>query len=652
MNVVGYVRLSREDENSDESVSIGTQKKIIRQYAEENGYTISEFYEDDGYSGYSFDRPAFNRLKKNLQNGNIDIVIAKDLSRIGRHNAKTLLFLEEVTKLNKMIILINDDYNNLTSDDDMIGIKTWFNERHVKDTSKKVRNAISALQQEGEWSGNIPFGYKRNYAVKKAFTVDPVTSVYVKKIFDMYVNGKGQHTIARELNDANVPTPTQAINIHRHEVGLPSVRESKMWSKTIVGRILSNEFYIGTLVQRKTKTVGIHGKKVHRDESEHIKFPNHHEAIIDVETFNLAQQIISDRSKTSYRGNKKYDNIFTGVLFCGDCGKTMTPINGHQKEGTYVCRTYHSYGASYCNHNKVYTRDIENAVRIYLIKCRQALADNIEALDNTIKDELKKMSSTGTVEGLTTLEKQLETCNTELKSLITQKTKEMIKNPSVSDVIEETYQELINDKMNMIRLIKTQIDDQREVAKSTNGMHKNLKTALQIFDTIIATESFTKKQIHTLIERIDVYYGQHVKFKMRGNLNSIIGEQIDITLNKSQNYTRAIVDKMLELQEFHITDIYNQVKAQGFTQGYYRKCKPVIDRLEELGIIERPNNHSKKTKIIKSKEECYHLLEIYTDDYTDPRVITYYANIDELILISRWVEECTTTATAGLKNII
>lgn len=651
MNVVGYVRLSREDGN-DESISIGTQKKIIRQYARENGYEINEFYEDDGFSGYSFDRPAFNRLKKNLQDNKIDIVIAKDLSRIGRHNAKTLLFIEEVTKLNKMIIFINDDYNNLEDDDDMIGIKTWFNERHVKDTSKKVRNAITAMQQDGEWYSNIPYGYKRNYALKKSFSVDSITSAYVQKIFNMYIDGKGQHTIAKELNDSNIPTPTQAINLHRQEVGLPSIKESKLWSKTIVGRILTNEFYIGTLVQRKTKRMGINGKKIMLDEDQRIKFPNHHEAIIDIETFNLVQNLIAERSKNAYRGNKKYDNIFSGILYCGDCGKTMSPMNGSQKDTVYVCRTYHAHGAKYCNYNKVYEDDLKEVIKVYLQKCRQSLADNIARLDTTIKNEIKQMSGSNSVETLTSLEKQLGSCNAELKSLITQKTKEIIKNPSMSDIIEETYQEMINDKMNMIQMLKTQIEDQKEVAKSTNGMQKNLQTALQMFDTIIATQSFNKKQLHTLIERIDVYYGKGVKIKMRGNLNAIIDEQIDITLNKEQNYLKAIVDKMIELQEFHITDVYNQVKQQGFTQGYYRKCKPIIDRLEEMNIIVRPDNHAKKTKIIKSKDECYHLLEICTDTYTDPRVITYYANIEELILINRWIEENTSITTTGLKNII
>ena len=162
MRIVGYIRLSRDDGN-DESISVSNQRRIINEYATNHNMNVDEFYIDDGVSGYTFDRPAFNRLKKDLEDDKVDIVIVKDLSRIGRHNAKTLLFIENITKLNKQLIIISDDYNNLEDDDDMIGIKTWFNEKYVKDTSRKVRMTISNLQKTGDWIGTIPYGYKRDF---------------------------------------------------------------------------------------------------------------------------------------------------------------------------------------------------------------------------------------------------------------------------------------------------------------------------------------------------------------------------------------------------------------------------------------------------------------------------------------------------------
>lgn len=638
MKVVGYVRLSRDDGN-DESISVANQKLIINQYAKLHNLYIEEFYVDDGYSGYTFDRPSFNRLKKDIQDGKIDIVITKDLSRLGRHNAKTLLFIEEITLLNKQIIVINDDFNNLKDDDDMIGIKTWFNERHVKDTSKKVRNAINALQNEGQWISNIPYGYKRIYGKKKAFEVDPLTAPYVKKIFELYTGGMGGHSIAKQFSIEGIPTPTMAQNIHRKEAGLDPIKnEAKTWSSIIVRRILNNEFYIGTLVQKKTKTVGINGKKVLLDKDKHVKFHNHHEALIDVETFNLAQQLMKERDTNKYRGERVYHNIFSGIMFCGDCGKTMTPINGVQKDATCVCRTYHTLGSTFCNYNKVYVKDVIEIIKVYLKQCREALADNINKIDETIKKELQQVKGINSVEALSILEKELKDNNEELKALISQKTKEVIKNPSMSEIIEQTYQEMINDKMNRIKSLQSQIEEQKNINSNTKDIQKNLNTALAIFDEIIASDTITKKQVSTIIEKIEIYYNKGIVIKMRGNLNDVIEPRIEVTLDKEQNYTKAIIDRMLEVQEFYLMDVHKHLREHGYNYGYYRTFKPIADKMKYLNII---GASGRKTKVIADKDTAYSLLKIYTDTYTDPCVITKRANIEQLIRMSKWIEDIT-----------
>lgn len=653
LKVVAYLRLSRKEDGNDESVSIANQKKIISQYAKDNGLFVSEFYIDDGYSGYSFDRPDFNRLKQDLQNDKIDIVIVKDLSRIGRHNAKTLLFIEELTNLNKQLIIINDDFNNLEDDDSMIGIKTWFNELYIKDCSKKVRNAIAALQNAGEWISMIPYGYRRIYGRKKAFEVDPVTSQYVKKIFELYVNGSGGHTIARILTDEGIPTPTQAQNIQREELGLePYKNEAKTWSSIIVRRILKNEFYIGTLVQNKTKTAGINGKKTFTDKETHIKFPNHHEAIIDEQTFHLAQQLMQERDRNKYRGNPKYTNTFSGMVFCAKCGKTMTPCNGAQKETFYVCRTYHTLGIKYCDHNKVFEKDLMNAVRVYLMQCRKSLADNIEQLDNTIKKELKQIGGNGSVNALEKLEERLKSADKELKSLITQKTKEITSNPDdMSDVIEDTYREMINEKMMQIKGLKIQIEDQKEIAKSSKDVRANLKTALDIFDDIIINETMTKKQISILIERIDVHYEKGLSITMRGNLNAIIDPEAFITFNRELAYIKAAVDKMYKDGEFYYKDVVEYLRSNGYNYGYYRTFKPLADRLIEMGIIQKGETNVQKTKFIKPIEEAYTMLGISTVVEPDPCVSTNRASLEDLILIGKWIQD-TTCVRKGITNII
>ena len=157
---VGYVRLSRDDDKRNYT-SIENQKLIISQYAAEHNWVIDRWYEDDGVSGYIFDRPDFNRMMEDLDKG-IERIFVKDFSRLGRHNAKVLLLLDEFQEKGKHLIVIDDNYDSMEADDDIIGIKTWFNEKYVKDTSKKIKRALGARQKEGTLMTQPPFGYKRN----------------------------------------------------------------------------------------------------------------------------------------------------------------------------------------------------------------------------------------------------------------------------------------------------------------------------------------------------------------------------------------------------------------------------------------------------------------------------------------------------------
>lgn len=642
MRIVGYIRLSRDDGN-DESISVSNQRRIINEYATNHNMNVDEFYIDDGVSGYTFDRPAFNRLKKDLEDDKVDIVIVKDLSRIGRHNAKTLLFIENITKLNKQLIIISDDYNNLEDDDDMIGIKTWFNEKYVKDTSRKVRMTISNLQKTGDWIGTIPYGYKRDFLKKKTFYVDHESSQYVKRIFNMYVQGYGSTKIAKIFQNEGVPTPSQMQNIHRAEVGLDLSKESPNWSSVMIRRILANEFYIGTLVSNKTKSLGIKGKKVFKDKSENYRFENHHEAIIDKSTFELVQQIMKERSANHYRGGKRKISLYTSMIYCGDCGRTLSAISNVQYETYYVCRTYHLYGAKFCNYNKIYEKDVTRAIIVYLRACRDNLAKEIENLDEKIKKELKESQGVSSVETLEVLEKRLSQTNKEIKSLIEQKTKEMIKSPSMSEIIEETYQGMINDKMNYMKTLKEQIESQKNTTSSSKEIKVNLNKALNIFDTIIASDTITREQAQILIERIEVYYNKGMVIKMRGNLNAIVNPNAKVDVDRKTQYYKAIVEKISKKSSFYYSKIHKELREEGYNFGYYRKFKPIMDEFADLGIISRKNNSNQSVKVLKSKDEIFSLLNLYTDSDTDPCRSPISVNVGELTKIGNWIERMDKT---------
>ena len=637
---VGYLRLSEDDNCNFESMSIENQRRIITQYANENGYEITEFYVDDGVSGYLWSRPSFDRLKQDVEDGLIEGIIVKDLSRLARHSARAQLYVEELTAMDVELISIGDHYNNLTDDDSMLGIVTWSNERLVKDTSRKVKAVIHSKQKEGKWICNIPYGYKRIYGRKHSFEVDEITSLYVKKIFDLYVNGHGGQMIAKMLTDEGIPTPSQAMERIRQDVGLePTKRQVvSMWSSTLVKRIVSNEFYIGTLVQRKTRRVGIHGKCVMRDEDEYIKFENHHEPIIDKETFYLAQKLKQERASKHYKGVRKYNNIFTGLIFCGECGKPLTARSGVHKRRYYVCSTYNSYGANYCNNNRIYESELIEFIKVYLRQCRYGLQGAIENLDNIIQKELKQVCDAKTINSLDVLQKEYDKTNNELKGLIEQKVKDIIKNPSMQDIIEETYQQAINAKSNYMQSIKTQIDEQQSVSQSSKEVRDGLNKALRLFDEIITSDTLTVKQLKLLIEKIVVNHNNGIDIYMNGNLNEVMSGHIDIDLSAVDTYKKAVVDTVFEMQEFYLQDVHKALVAKGYKEGYYKTFLPIINKLESAGIITRTPRNRDKNYISDTIEKAYTLFNLYTEGYIEGYRVTFNVTFVGLLKICRWIK--------------
>ena len=636
---VAYLRLSEDDNCNFESMSIANQRKIILQFANERGYEITEFYVDDGISGYLWSRPAFDRLKQDIDDGLIEGIIVKDLSRLARHSARVQLFNEDLIQKQVELISIGDNYNNLTDDDSMLGITTWANEKLVKDTSKKVRAVIHSKQKEGKWISNVPYGYRRIYGKKHAFEVDPITSTYIKKIFDLYVNGYGGMNIARILNDEGIPTPTQALERIREESGLdPSKRTTAaLWSSTHIKRIISNEFYIGTLVQRKMQVLGIHGKNVKRDKSEHIVFENHHEAIIDKETFYLAQRIKEERATKHHKGMRKHINIFTGLIFCGDCGKPLTPRSGVCKRRYYVCSTYNSYGANYCNHNRIYEDELIEFVKVYLRQCRHSLKGAIENLDSIIQKELKQVCDVNAINSIDALQKELDKNTNELKMLMEQKVKDIIKNPAMKDILEETYQQAINDKSNYIQSLKTQIDEQQSISSSSKEVKDGLNKALLLFDEIITSDTLTVKQLKLLVDKIIVNYNGGIDIYMNGNLNEIMSGHIDISLGSIDIYKKAIIDTIFEMKEFHFGDLHKRVASKGYKEGYYSVFMPIVNRLESAGIIVRTPRARDKNYIAGTKEDAYMLFNLYTEGYIQGYRCTFNVSFMGLLKICKWI---------------
>lgn len=513
----GYVRLSRDDNKRNYS-SIENQKLIIQKYAEENHMIVRHIYEDDGISGYSFNRPDFQKMMANLDT--IDVIVAKDLSRIGRHNAKVLLFLEKMEEQGKRVILIDDNYDSLYSDDDIIGIKTWDNERHVKNTSRKVKRIKKMEQESGTLKCIPPFGYTRHPLNKQMVLIDEEAAAILNLEKDLYLEGNGIRRVAEILSKRGIPTPTMLQKERYESLGLPYNREiAYMWSYGMVKDTLFNDYHNGILRTHKRERVTINGKDKKIPREQQYVFPNHHPKIFDDHTMKLLFEVKDSRHNSKYRGQRKHINLFSGCLYCKDCGMKLTAINRPNRRKYYVCGTYNKKGKQFCQHAHLVTEEtLIDALIKYLTLCRDSMADVIQNFDLS---KLKVVTYSAN-DSQQRLESELEKVKEELKTLITQKVKEITANPTMNEIINETYAALQTEKMERISAIEKTLQHlTKEPHVPAATINPNVQTALDILNEVLELKSLTRTDIEVLVEKIIVDKDRNVDIYLKHGLGNL-----------------------------------------------------------------------------------------------------------------------------------
>ena len=314
--------LSREDGDKQESESIGNQRKILQRYVKENNLCLVKEYVDDGISGTTFDRPSFNELLQDIESKTIDMVITKDLSRLGRDYIKTGFYLEDYfPKNNIRYVAITDGIDTYidSTNNDITPFKAIMNDMYAKDISKKIRSVLKEKQKQGEYMCSIPaYGYKRHPTIKNKLVIDEQVRDIVEKIFNMYANGYGSVEIVNYLNSNKYLSPTGY-----RKTGLVQ-DENKTdfnWNEVTLCNMLKNEVYIGNTVQNKRSIISYKVKKFRTvDKEEHIRVENTHEAIIDKDTFDKVQCIIEKRGTNT---KLKYDYLLRGLLYCYHCKRKL-----------------------------------------------------------------------------------------------------------------------------------------------------------------------------------------------------------------------------------------------------------------------------------------------------------------------------------------
>ena len=599
----GYVRLSRDDNKRNYS-SIENQKLIIQKYAEENNMIVRHIYEDDGISGYSFNRPQFQNMMANL--GSIDVIVAKDLSRIGRHNAKVLLFLEEMEEQGKRVILIDDNYDSLYSDDDIIGIKTWDNERHVKNTSRKVKRIKKMEQENGTLKCTPPFGYTRHPLNKQMVLIDEEAAAILNLEKDLYLEGNGIRKIAEILSDRGVPTPTMLQKERCEALGLPYHREvAYMWSYGMVKDTLFNDYHNGVLRTHKRERMTINGKdkKISRDQQ--YVFPDHHPKIFDDDTMKLLFEVKDSRHHSQYRGQKKHINLFSGCLYCKDCGMKLTAINRPNRGKYYVCGTYNKKGKQFCEHAHLVTEETLTVALIkYLILCRDSLADIIQNFDLS---NLKAPTYSAD-DSQQRLKNELERIKKELKTLITQKVKELTANPGMSEIINETYASLQTEKMERISAIEKTLQDlTKEPHIPAVAIKPDFQTALDILNEVLEQKSLTRTDIEVLVEKIIVDKDGNVDIYLKHGLGNLAA--YDFKADKENLKLTMMIEaiRLLEKDETGFTSVKflaESLKDMGYPM-HKKKFATYMEHLLDLGLVEKTGIYHYPYRIVASREKLH-----------------------------------------------
>ena len=399
-----YCRLSRDDELAGESNSIKNQKLILSKYAKDNKFQNIKFFVDDGYSGTTFTRPAFMEMMELAENGQVGTIIVKDHSRLGRNRLIVGQLLEEdFVRLNIRYIAIMDNIDSSKGLNDFLPIQDWFNEMHAKNTSQKVRAVLKNKGESGiSLANNVPYGYKKDENDKTKWLIDEPSAEVVKEIFNLFIQGHGTCEIAKILRERKILTPSEySASITTN----PNNQEYQYkWYGTTVAGILDRQEYIGDTVNFKCTTRSYKDKtKIRLPKEDRKVFKNTHEPIIDEYTWNIAKQLRNNRKKPTKSGKK---SIFSGLLFCNDCGKKMyfqSPVTDLKAKDHYRCSSY-KHDTSACTSHYI----TDEVLQIIVLENIQNVIAYVKSYEDLFIQEQLAKSTQDELKQITKNKKELE----------------------------------------------------------------------------------------------------------------------------------------------------------------------------------------------------------------------------------------------------
>lgn len=494
-----YGRLSRDDELVGDSNSIVHQKEMLAKYAKEHGFTNTAFYIDDGFSGTNFNRPDFQRMMSDAEEGKIATIIVKDMSRFGRDYIMVGYYTEIYFPNSDIrFIAINDQVDTISAtDNDFTPFKNIMNEWYAKDTSKKIKAVLKTKGNSGKHLSTLPpFGYKKDPNDKEKWIVDDEAAATVKEIFDLYIGGLKINDIAKRLTEEGKETP----QLYAMKRGLKYRGRSpypEIWNNSTIRYILVQMAYTGCTVNFQTYRKSFKSKKMAFHPKDEWKiFEGTQPAIIDRQTFDTVQKM-REHKRVYIKSNET--NMFSGLLYCADCGGLLT-IQRYKKNHDYdhfYCSTYRKKKKGLCTPHRIRVKDLKEVILQDLRKtCEYVVFHEKEFIENYLKS--------------TTAEQQK--AQAKAKSELSKTTARI---EEINGIIRKLYEDNVKGKMTDERfdfLAKSYETEQAELRKKTEELKKiiaateqdndNLKKFLKIVEHYLCIEELTPEILHSFIDKI------------------------------------------------------------------------------------------------------------------------------------------------------
>ena len=501
-----YCRLSRDDGAEGDSNSVANQKRMLAKYAKENGFGNTRFYVDDGYTGTNFNRPGFQQMLEDIEMGYVSTIIVKDMSRLGRDYLQVGYYTDTYfPDRNIRFIAVNDCVDSNDGENELAPFRNVMNEMYARDISRKVRSSHRLRGNAGEPLSQPPYGYMKSPENKKKWIVDAEAAQVVQDIFRMCLEGKGNETIARILQEQKVLIPMA----YWQSKGLPRGGKKTQpnpykWGKTTVAKILAQQEYCGDVINFKTYSKSFKNKaRIPNPEENWAVFKNVHEPIIDREAFEAVQKLMSKTKRRAPKKENAEKNMFCDLLYCADCGsKLWSHVNTVNKNIQYFsCSNYKTDTRGTCETRHYIRADaIEQVVMLELRRMAQFLQDDEEAFaellaQKTNKDILKEQKY---------LEEEL--C------------KSVARNEKISGLYEKLYEDnasgkvtdewfmQLSHKYEVERMeLKAKIAELRKRISNIGTMQQNKENFINAIRRFMEMKKLTAPLLRELIDKITVY---------------------------------------------------------------------------------------------------------------------------------------------------